>query len=128
MNLEQQVVSLELAKRMKELGFKQESLFEWISIPYLDKWEVSKRWGNRIGPSAYTVAELGEFLPFCIDSNDYTYQYETAKTEKDDLTEHSLYYTDGKRMMYLQRDKIETDVRAKMLIYLVRHGLMEVPG
>lgn len=29
MNLEQQVVSLELAKRIKELGIKQESLFYW---------------------------------------------------------------------------------------------------
>ena len=71
MKLENQVVSLELAKKMKELGFEQESLFYWIihryepidlyyfengiNIPFDD--EVSEKY------SAYTVAELGEMLP-----------------------------------------------------------------
>ncbi len=30
MQLQNQVVSLELAQKMKELGFKQESLFQWV--------------------------------------------------------------------------------------------------
>lgn len=30
MNLEQQVVSLELAKKLKELGVKQKSMFGWL--------------------------------------------------------------------------------------------------
>lgn len=32
MKLESQVVSLELAKKLKELGVKQESLFQWRLI------------------------------------------------------------------------------------------------
>lgn len=69
MKLEQQCVSLELAKRLKELGVKQESVF-W--------WQV-KFSSNRVrlvqNPStgcdndefdwyaAFTVAELGSLLP-----------------------------------------------------------------
>ena len=65
MKLEDQVVGLELAKKLKELGVKQESYCYW-------------REGNKEDPtyrivtmvcakggtySAFTVAELGEMLP-----------------------------------------------------------------
>ena len=64
MELKDQVVSLELAKKLKELGVKQDSYFAWY------KGEV-RRWNQltqelRKGEppvSAFTVAELGEMLP-----------------------------------------------------------------
>lgn len=82
MELEKQVCSLELAKRLKELGVKQESLFVWFK-PLEEKWEIglfdgtffhgengkqTGHYGYRFGlsketPSAFTVAELGEMLP-----------------------------------------------------------------
>ena len=74
-------ISLELAKKMKKLGFKQESEFYWIErfrqdtpeqipyycvetegIPYRDS-----RSSQNIICSAYTVGELGIVLPFEID-------------------------------------------------------------
>lgn len=75
MKLEQQVCSLELSKKLKELGVKQESLFYWSNCCEkeftlecslwhdIETWE----WGNghtlenvETKYSAFTVAELGE--------------------------------------------------------------------
>ena len=74
MKLEDQVVSLELAKKLKELGFKQESYFSWWSYvndgdefeqiklltdeQYENSDSVKYALGNE-SFSAYTVAELG---------------------------------------------------------------------
>jgi len=80
-NLENQVCSLELSKRLKELGIKQESLFYWIEdyelysdepqLLYAPTEQFSNGNGELDWPrnnpenchSAFTVAELGELLP-----------------------------------------------------------------
>lgn len=77
MKLEDQVCSLELAKRLKELGVKQESYFFWHYSVYTEddfKWklmhhhhlDIKSKNGDSDIISAYTVAELGEILPNCI--------------------------------------------------------------
>lgn len=85
MKLEQQVCTLEQAKRLKELGVKQDSIFYWIEtyINRTRKFKVLPKY-NEDGfdlveneslqgiisgtsknecYSAFTVAELGEMLP-----------------------------------------------------------------
>jgi hypothetical protein len=66
MKLENQCVSLEIAKRLKELGCTQESLFYWHNVDVMPS-IICKHWHpERSGDfwiSAYTVAELGEILP-----------------------------------------------------------------
>src|ERR1051325_10817319 len=62
MQLEQQVCSLELAKRLRELGVKQESYFYWFFEEYNHEpvgWRIQTEEGDY---SAFTVAELGEML------------------------------------------------------------------
>lgn len=78
MKLENQVCNLELAKRLKRLGVKQESLWYWretkISKEDSDSklvrnkkedigFEVIPTLMTREDISAFTVAELGEMLP-----------------------------------------------------------------
>src|SRR5438874_1108848 len=79
MKLEQQVCSLELAKKLKELGAKQESLFYWVDLnfggargelkPYpmfyqqQRPWDKGDLYSEHWLASAFTVAELGEMLP-----------------------------------------------------------------
>jgi hypothetical protein len=64
MKLESQVCSLELSKRLKQLGVKQESYFVWSCMAGASKWEVREDWANEDSRwiSAFTVAELGEIL------------------------------------------------------------------
>lgn len=76
MKLEEQVVSLELAKKLKELGVKQDGLFQWFRqfpgddylLHYIDynHHEMDLKIFKEHFPdscSAFTVAELGEMLP-----------------------------------------------------------------
>ena len=66
MELSDQICSLELAKKLKELGVKQESLF-WYTI-YVDQtYDIHYQFDSKYIPpahyAAFTVAELGEMLP-----------------------------------------------------------------
>lgn len=126
MNLESQVVSLELAKRLKELGVPQESLFYWGMIS-------SDNGGNgnyclfRFGSdeyemcsftaSAFTVAELGEMLPWQTgfyknEAGDWRIAFTTHPNEV--YTPNNVY------------GDTEADARAKMLIYLIENGLVKM--
>lgn len=101
MRLEDQVCSLESAKKLKELGAKQDSLFYFAltidGIKLVTKDLIIDIFGiiNEIGKtvetrsiicSAFTVAELGEILQF---------------------------------------ENTETEDRAKMLIHLLENKLMK---
>src|ERR1035437_2783851 len=69
MDLEDQVCSLELAKRLKELGVKQESLFSWsewkpFHLKWKYEWTLEPGGGHVRGKvAAFTTAELGDMLP-----------------------------------------------------------------
>ncbi len=69
MTLQEQVCTLEQAKRLKELGCKQASgtfYFNGVSFNGMDafyaKWETDFVWQPDLHFAAYTVAELGEML------------------------------------------------------------------
>lgn len=112
MKIEKQVCSLELAKRLKKLGVKQESLFWWKDYSLEGNWWVDDRevLNKDTFPhcSAFTVAELGELLkdtdynlPIWVDTcwhSDYGDTFETSDTE--------------------------ADARAKLLLNLLENGLI----
>lgn len=127
MKLANQVVSLELAKRLKELGVKQESYFYWIYTDGVlpdgtrDKivagntlgdshWELG---GEQDTYSAYTVAELGEMLPpgiaYMCRENDNKWFCASVPYKVNPATNIS---------------NTEADARAKMLIYLLENKLI----
>jgi hypothetical protein len=89
MKLENQVCSLELAQKLKELGVKQESLFSYIDWYGNKIWQLknSTTRGKTIPSemtevSAYTVAELGEMLPQVVDFPDPVDIPENADTKR----------------------------------------------
>lgn len=129
MILEQQVVSLELAKKLKELGVKQESLFYWVKEYYdplplrvVDtKWNViwlaelvdTISYTKRENLSAFTVAELGLLLPY----NTVSGRYEEFAGEEWNCENSVLN-------VFNIRADTEADARAKMLCYLLENKLL----
>lgn len=115
MKLEQQVCSFEQAKKLKELGVKQESLFYWN-----EKAGVADFY-NHFMPtdrniSAFTVAELGEMLK----KSDYYLPY---SSENWGVWECRVGNTEDGEKQNLQAPT-EADARAAMLIYLLANKLI----
>jgi hypothetical protein len=123
MEIEDQVCSLRLAKKLKELGVKQDSLFyHCLNVKTFSSYDIQHHLIAIIPSgeehySAFTVAELGEMLPDCFEScrrykNDWSY----STLDKDnDINHHSFGET-------------EADSRARMLIYLVENKLIDLKG
>jgi len=129
MKLEQQVCSLELAKQLKELGFKQDSLFWWqdcgdgtVELMY---GKTDSNFGIPVQYyyPAYTVAELGEMLP----NGNYSFRY--IGVEKWAAGNNLYNYNanmQGKMVKVTEKEsKTEADARAKMLIYLKENKLID---
>lgn len=145
MELSKQVTNLELSKKLKELGVKQESCFThvWVMRSINDTHDVYEiRSGHKptlmsTEYSAFTVAELGEILP-----RDFDYKVSTYKKNGYEGT-RPLVFNSGKTIInegwyvmysdphpankipiYTQHADTEADARAKMLIYLLEHNLL----
>lgn len=143
MKLEQQVVSLELAKQLEELDIEQDSLFYWCSYTHFVEGEMVTDWmleskesmkvkGLDVGLtySAFTVAELGEMLPLHImlgklkltmaKSHNYNgdfYSVGYFPLKDRDSLDINLQHDSA---IFFERN--EADARAKMLIWLIEEG------
>lgn len=127
MKLKDQVCSLELAKRLKELGVKKESYFIWakenliprLSILSLDKHELFEPYIF----SAFTGAELGEMLPKALETgSDKVYYYTQIPTQ--DMRWFIEYRNSFNAIHANVHDIHEANARAKMLIYLIEQGFI----
>ena len=137
MTLEQQVCSLDLAKQLKKLGVKQESLYWWsehTQPPTL--WSEKADDDNAIWDerqySAFTVAELGEMLPGYIESKGLQIRMELQCKKLTNWNKYSVEYRIPSESYAFTTDEIilnadtEADARAKMLIYLLENKLIEI--
>lgn len=149
MKIENQVTSLELSKKLKSLGVKQESLFYWAQSefenekPELTLYRSQKEFDERDGMgklvgvwshgdieigsfietySAFTVAELGEMLPESIVIADETFYF---LQNKEFVTYHNL--NDDDADIWSEIDDTEANARAKMLIYLLENKIITNP-
>jgi hypothetical protein len=133
MKLEDQVCSLELAKKLKELGVNQASLFwykRWIpekgSTYFPPEWKLSLYGTSTIDDyeciSAFTVAELGMLLPNNTEPLTYwTMKISTGIPEL--LWTADLLF--NRRSISIFNENSEADLRAKMLIYIIENGLIK---
>jgi hypothetical protein len=134
MKLENQVCSLDLSKKLKELGVVQESAFYWciggageahLLGCGLEHYERNGKYGDYYKAedyldefkfAAFTVAELGVALPLYIKhsrSDDGTW-FSTATVDSLGFRANSGY------------DDTEANARAKMLVYLIENKIITV--
>lgn len=130
-----QVVSLEYAKRLKELKVPQKNgLYCWVKNRFGDFYVTSEGITPMITSDdencmAFTVAELGEMLPARI-RNKKTGNLDFLRMHKGDdykqdvrdkftLEYHTTFYAPLCRIS----SNSEADARAKMLIYLIENHL-----
>ena len=140
---------LEYAKKLKELGVKQDSVWYWVKekdneVPFKNGCELRLEWGNDFYPnykpathhdiwgvedcgyySAFTVAELGELLPA---DEEYRPAYYTKRESNGKWWMFSYECDEGGCAEVCQDIYADTEAnaRAKMLIYLLEYKLIEV--
>jgi hypothetical protein len=109
LSLEKQCCSLDLAKRLKELGVKQESLFVWNEIS--DRVEVLNFASiNAHGLySAFTLAELGGMLHRGRLTTEWGLDCICRVVSGEDVFEAET----------------EADARAQLLVYLIENDLLK---
>ena len=124
--IENHVTNLELSKKLKALGFKQESEFYWqrqylsrpiYTVEKREKLEESDKKLNTssLRYSAYLATELGEWLPKFYRSGKHLYN------KNQFVCEHRR-----QKEQQVQIANTETNAIAKMLIYLAENKLIDV--
>ncbi len=134
MKIENQVASLELCKRLKELGVNKTSFARWFADEVTGYEFVvhensivnsERKYPERC--AAYTCSELGEILPETIEIEDaehYLKYYKLKDKWRCDLTEDGRYNMDIPHHYTISAS--EADSRALMLIYLIENGQVKV--
>lgn len=119
--IQKHVTSLELSKKLKDLGVKQESYFYWSNA--MDgMWRLENRQffaiDRRRDISAFLASELGEMLPdieTIVEKRGYSwivYQYPAG--------------IDNGGYRHLEEEKTLQDAMAKMLIYLLENKFISL--
>lgn len=129
LKLEEQVTSLEPSKELKKLGVKQGSLWYWTWVEWNGKTEwVLIPWDraiklNKETYSAFTDAELGEILDSDTVSGRIVIDEENAKKYCCFHLSIPEFEVWDERTQFADK---EADARAKMVIYLIKEGIIEV--
>lgn len=135
MKLEEQVVSLELAKKLKKLGVPQDSLWYWINGELYCSYcsETGDIPLSQEEYSAFTVAELIVRLPESVEINKLIYWFRIEKYKNKYACGYCLVIREsgesGEDITYHKEiDSIMVDAVAKMLIYLLENKIIKVGG
>ena len=140
MELKELVCSLKPSKELRDLGMKQDTYFWWHKGG--QKWYVDKSLADRFPEDkesipAPTFAELLEVLPDKITSiisktysKEKDYYIHILKTKKSSWFVLPDYFVGYKTLddRYLHSERAETiaDAAGKMVIYLIKEGIIEV--
>lgn len=127
MDIEDQLTSLKLSKKLFELGIKQDGLFYWCKPGPNSEYILNRclfldrefcQTGRHI--SAFTVAELGEMLPIKIKK----YSLVIVKIN---IKDTEVWETGYEHNIYVPRfiEHKLSDSLARLLIYLLENKLIE---
>lgn len=145
MKIEDQVCSLEYAKKLKELGIKQESLFGWYEAEQITNFDfnegkkaetisgicimgnddTTKQIYKGFIAAAFTVMELGLRLPQSITQDE---KYYRLNIFKDKICWFIAYVTNQSEPPFIiHMNMKEVNCRASMLIHLLENNLITLP-
>lgn len=135
--IEKHVTSLDISKRLKELGVEKKSLFYWIQEGEnfeLGQFTFGIPTGKIVYP-AYLSTELLEWLPKIL--SDQNKEYNLSILYNNDYNIYDICYTSihydieylfhNNASSITEVDKLLQNALAKMLIYLVENGLIILP-
>ena len=132
MDIKDQVCSLELSMRLKELGYPQKGVFWWWRVLGFKKyriWFIRESLSKRKKTVAPTVAELGMALPYRLRLEDDDYWLQIFK--EDDFWE--IKYFGYKENIPLRvgykdfsfQDANEANTRGLMWEFLKKNNFLE---
>ena len=129
-DMENHVVSLELAKQLKNAGVPQVSEFYWVIIDILDdKWSVVPKVNIDNWPmeriesySAFLSGELGEMLPEIIKIGGMPRFLYSSKFDNG----WAVQYWRGTDPILKEYEESEADARGLMLLYLLKNNLIKI--
>ena len=113
MTLEHQVTNLEISKHLKELGVSQKSQFYHGASGVMFQPLLPNQY---VICSAFTVAELGEMLPFYFSGEKHSNDWRCGFANNDGRF---------KNVPFVSADT-EADARGKMLVYLLENKLITI--
>lgn len=117
-NIKKYVVSLELAKRMKELGWKKETIFYWWQNTRTKNWRIiNKKMPHGGEYSAPLFAEIWEELFAFIVIDNKTYDIEFVK---DDSNTNYIAYKES-----IDSENI-SEPAGEMWVWLVENKYLKV--
>ena len=125
MELEKQVCSLEIAKRLKELAVEQQTLNFW-AYAFNDAYITQDRHNIYFSYSpAFTVAELDEMLPSTVELRGNLGQLCIEPIDRNGRRHYEVGYWHNLDIVVAPvRSFNPADARAKMLIYLYENKLI----
>lgn len=137
MSLEQHVTSLELSKKLKELGVPQGGVFGYYENtfhpehPFIVLTSTFPRIENPANwiCSAFLASELGEMLPlFLFDKDGRECDLHIwPQSKRTGIKGWSIYYSGASGGVHAAIfEESEADARAKMLIHLLEEGLLKI--
>jgi len=131
---EKYVTNLEISKKLKELGVKQESEFYWsqklkgnykLAVVCKSVRLVRKRMINRENfafYSAFLVGELGEILPYYVEEKNHSGEFGELVINKS----NDGYWLVGYQFVNkIMSEENEVNARGKMLCYLLENNLIK---
>lgn len=127
MKLEDQICCLEYAKRLKELGVKQESLLVWaystVTMSHdIEFYNNESPYGNSY--SAYTVAELLDLLPESLPESAESVILQKVNVYPNNIVTYFCEYRYG--LAETEAPQNAANCLAAMLIYLIENKLLDI--